>query len=137
MIPFTFPDCRPAPTNSTSPDAEALQITYDPDQITYRQLIEFFYRMHDPTTSNRQGPDVGSQYRSGIFYHDGEQEKTARHVTDLVQKEWYKSNKIATEILPAAQWWDAEDYHQKYLDNNPNGYDCPTHFVRNYPPLSE
>jgi len=91
--------------------------------------------MHDPTTSNRQGPDVGSQYRSGIFYHDAEQEKEARHVTELAQAQWYKGSKIATEILEAGQWWDAEDYHQKYLDNNPGGYDCPTHFVRKFAPL--
>jgi peptide-methionine (S)-S-oxide reductase len=94
--------------------------------------------MHDPTTPNRQGPDVGTQYRSAIFYHDSEQEQVARKVTDLAQKSWYKSTgKIATEILPAGEWWDAEAYHQKYLDNNPGGYDCPTHFVRNFGPLAD
>jgi len=118
-------------------DAEALQISYDPSQISYRQLIEFFYRMHDPTTLNSQGPDRGSQYRSGIFYHDAEQEQVAKRVTELAQKEWYKKDKIETQILPAGEWWDAEAYHQRYLDNNPGGYDCPTHFVRNLPPLSE
>jgi peptide-methionine (S)-S-oxide reductase len=95
-------------------DAEALQVTYDPSKITYRQLLEFFYKMHDPTTSNRQGPDTGSQYRSGIFYHDAEQEKIAREVTKLANEKWWKK-KIVTEILPAGEWYDAEDYHQKYL----------------------
>lgn len=73
--------------------------------------------MHDPTTANRQGPDVGSQYRSGIFYHNEEQEKIARDVTDKVNKEWWKG-KVATEILPAGEWWDAETYHQLYLDKS-------------------
>lgn len=68
--------------------------------------------MHDPTTSNRQGPDTGSQYRSGIFYHDEEQESIAREVTEKVNEKWWKG-KVVTEILPAGEWWDAEDYHQK------------------------
>ncbi len=93
-------------------DAEALQVTFDPNQVTYRQLLEFFYKMHDPTTSNRQGPDTGSQYRSGIFYHDAEQESIAREVTKKVNEKWWKG-KVVTEILPAGEWWDAEDYHQK------------------------
>lgn len=116
-------------------DAEALQVTYDPNQITYRQLLEFFYKMHDPTTSNRQGPDRGSQYRSGIFYHNAEQESVAREVTKQVNEKWWKGG-VVTEILPAGQWWDAETYHQKYLDNNPGGYECPSHFLRSFPPLS-
>lgn len=115
-------------------DAEALQVTYDPSQITYRQLLEFFYKMHDPTTSNRQGPDTGSQYRSGIFYHNAEQESIAREVTRLANEKWWKG-KIVTEILPAGEWWDAEAYHQKYLDVNPGGYECPSHFLRSFPSL--
>ncbi len=117
-------------------DAEALQVVYDPEKVTYRSLLEFFYKMHDPTTSNRQGPDVGSQYRSAIFYHDAEQEKIARDVTDKVNKQWWKGG-VATEILPAGKWWDAEQYHQLYLDNNPGGYECPSHFLRSFPPLSD
>ncbi|EKD18140.1 uncharacterized protein L3040_007682 [Drepanopeziza brunnea f. sp. 'multigermtubi'] len=114
--------------------AEALQVTYDPAQLSYRQLLEFFYKMHDPTTANRQGPDTGSQYRSGIFYHDAEQEGVAREVTKRANEKWWKG-KIVTEILPAGEWWDAEAYHQKYLDNNPGGYECPSHFLRSFPPL--
>jgi peptide-methionine (S)-S-oxide reductase len=82
--------------------------------------------MHDPTTANRQGPDVGTQYRSGIFYHNEEQEKEARAITKQVQEQWWKQGKIETEILPAGTWWDAEDYHQLYLDKNPGGYECPS-----------
>lgn len=107
---------------------------YDPERLTYRELLEFFYRMHDPTTRDSQGPDMGSQYRSGIFYHDAEQAKVAREVKDKANEQWW-NGKIVSEILPAGQWWDAEDYHQQYLDVNPNGYDCPSHFVRNFPPL--
>ncbi|QSZ29379.1 hypothetical protein DSL72_003893 [Monilinia vaccinii-corymbosi] len=114
--------------------AEALQIHYDPAQITYRQLITYFYRMHDPTTSNRQGPDAGTQYRSGIFYHNEEQEKEAREITKQVNEKWWKGA-VVTEILKAGEWWDAEAYHQKYLHNNPGGYECPSHFERKFPDL--
>ncbi|CRG90201.1 peptide-methionine (S)-S-oxide reductase [Talaromyces islandicus] len=116
--------------------AEALQVVYDPSLVTYRQLLEFFYRMHDPTTANRQGPDVGTQYRSAIFTHDDEQLQTAKDVTEKVGKQWYKAP-ITTQIIPAGQWWDAEEYHQLYLDRNPGGYECPSHFLRDFPPLSE
>jgi len=116
--------------------AEALQVVFDPEKVSYRTLIEYFYKMHDPTTSNRQGPDVGSQYRSGIFYHNDEQEKEAKTITQQVQEQWWKDGKVVTEILPAGKWWDAEQYHQLYLDNNPGGYECPSHFIRKFPPLS-
>jgi len=116
--------------------AEALQVVFDPEKVTYRQLLEFFYKMHDPTTANRQGPDVGSQYRSAIFYHNEEQEKIAKDITSKVNNEWWKG-KVATEVLPAGEWWDAEKYHQRYLDMNPSGYECPSHFIRKFPPLSE
>ena len=121
--------------NLLFPDAEALQVVYDPTKIEYRSLLEFFYKMHDPTTANRQGPDVGSQYRSAIFFHDAEQEKIAKEVTKKVDEQWWKGA-VATEVLPAGQWWDAEAYHQKYLDGNPGGYECPSHFLRSFPPLS-
>ncbi|KAK4982836.1 Peptide methionine sulfoxide reductase [Elasticomyces elasticus] len=115
--------------------AEALQVVYDPSQVTYRQLMEFFYKMHDPTTMNRQGPDAGSQYRSAIFFHNDEQEKEAREITKKVGEQWWKQGKVVTEILPAGEWWDAETYHQLYLDKNPGGYECPSHFLRKFPPL--
>lgn len=107
-------------------DAEALQVIFDPEQVSYSTLLEFFYKMHDPTTKNRQGMDTGTQYRSGIFYHDEEQHETAKTITEKVQEQWWKKQgKISTEILPAGEWWDAETYHQRYLDNNPGGYECP------------
>ncbi|KAI1205655.1 PMSR-domain-containing protein [Annulohypoxylon truncatum] len=114
--------------------AEALQIHYDPTRLTYRQLLEFFYRMHDPTTANRQGPDVGPQYRSAIYFHDPEQETVAREVTRQANEQWYKGG-VKTEVAPAGRWWDAEDYHQQYLHHNPSGYECPSHFLRQFPPL--
>lgn len=90
--------------------------------------------MHDPTTKNRQGNDSGTQYRSGIFYHDAEQKRVAEEITAKANEQWYKG-KITTEILEAGQWWDAEEYHQLYLEKNPNGYQCAAHHVRNFPPL--
>jgi peptide-methionine (S)-S-oxide reductase len=114
--------------------AEAAQIIYDPNQVSYRQLLEFFYRFHDPTSLNRQGPDTGPQYRSAIYYHSDDQEKTAREVTDLANQKWWK-NAIVTEIAPAGKWWSAEEYHQEYLDRNPAGYECPSHYLRPFAPL--
>ncbi|KAI1259190.1 PMSR-domain-containing protein [Xylariaceae sp. FL1019] len=115
---------------------EALQIHFDPSRLTYRQLLEFFYRMHDPTTANRQGPDTGPNYRSGIYFHNEAQEKIAREVTKQANEQWYKG-RIVTEIVPAGPWWDAEEYHQLYLERNPWGYECPSHFLRPFEPLGE
>ncbi|KAF9435645.1 Peptide-methionine (S)-S-oxide reductase [Entomortierella beljakovae] len=110
--------------------AEALQIEYTPsEKINYPGLVEFFYRMHDPTTLDSQGPDHGTQYRSAIFYHSQEQQEIAIRVTAEVQEKHF-SKKIVTQIAPAGTWFDAEDYHQKYLDKNPHGYECPSHFLR-------
>ena len=113
---------RPPPPPSLSPanitkDAEALQILYNPSEVTYERLLEFFFQMHDPTTVDRQGPDVGSQYRSAIFFHNDQQEKAARRVLEKAQEQWYKVD-MATQVIPAGEWWDAEDYHQLYLDNS-------------------
>ncbi|KAF2669007.1 methionine sulfoxide reductase A [Microthyrium microscopicum] len=116
--------------------AEALQVHYDADKVSYRELLEFFFKMHDPTTPDRQGPDTGSQYRSAVFTHSEEQKKIAQEVKDKVAKEWWTKGKVVTEIIPAGEWYDAEAYHQKYLDVNPGGYECPSHFVRSFPPLS-
>lgn len=116
-------------------DAESLQVTFDPSSLSYTTLLEFFYKMHDPTTQNRQGMDSGTQYRSAIFYHSPEQKAEAESVTKQVQEQWWKQGTISTEILEAGQWWDAEDYHQLYLHNNPGGYECPAHYVRKFPDL--
>lgn len=117
--------------------AEALQVAFDPEKVAYRDLVEFFFKMHDPTTADRQGPDVGSQYRSAVFFHSDEQQKIAEEVKQKVGKEWWTSGKVVTQIVPAGQWWDAETYHQLYLDKNPGGYECPSHFIRKFPPLSK
>ncbi|KAI8639533.1 hypothetical protein BD408DRAFT_349795 [Parasitella parasitica] len=110
--------------------AEALEISFDPNRVSFETLVKFFYRMHDPTTVNAQGPDRGTQYRSAIFYHSPEQKLTAEKVTKEVQEEHYKGKKIVTEIIPAGVFYDAEAYHQEYLDKNPGGYECPTHYLR-------
>ncbi|KAF9182953.1 Peptide-methionine (S)-S-oxide reductase [Haplosporangium sp. Z 11] len=117
--------------SGTTQHAEALLLEYTPsEKLNYASLIEFFYRMHDPTTLNSQGPDRGTQYRSAIFFHSPEQEQIAKQITLEVQKKHYKNKHIVTQIVPAGQWFDAEDYHQKYLDKNPHGYECPSHFLR-------
>jgi len=109
--------------------AEALRIEFDPSVVSYSELVEHFYRTHDPTTVNSQGNDQGTQYRSAIFYHSPEQLKTAQAVTEEVQAKHFtpKGKKIVTEISPAGPWYDAEEYHQEYLHKNPSGYQCPTH----------
>ncbi|KAL9115696.1 MAG: hypothetical protein Q9227_000064 [Pyrenula ochraceoflavens] len=112
--------------------AEALQITFDPDQVSYRTLLEFFFRMHDPTTLNRQGMDTGTQYRSGIWAHDEEQLRIAEEVKAKVAEKWYKGKPVTTTVEMLDKWWDAEDYHQLYLEKTPGGYECPAHFVRNF-----
>ncbi|KAF9427993.1 Peptide-methionine (S)-S-oxide reductase [Podila epigama] len=111
--------------------AEAVQISFTPTQKTqYADLVEFFYRMHDPTTLNSQGPDRGTQYRSAIYTHSSEQEQIAKQVTAEIQEKHYKGKRIVTEITKAQTWYDAEEYHQKYLDKNPRGYECPSHYLR-------
>ncbi|KAF7374324.1 putative peptide methionine sulfoxide reductase [Mycena sanguinolenta] len=109
--------------------AEAVRIEFDPSVVSYADLVEFFYRTHDPTTVNRQGGDVGTQYRSAIFTTTPEQATTAQRVTEEVQAKHFtpKGTKIVTEIIDAGPWWNAEDYHQLYLFKNPGGYQCPTH----------
>jgi len=94
--------------------AEAVEITYDPSAIRYRDLLEVFWNNHNPTTLNRQGPDIGTQYRSAIFVHSTEQEAEARRSRDEAQKRF--SRPIVTEINPEAPFWRAEEYHQQYLE---------------------
>ena len=110
--------------DSASGHAEAVQVKFDPDKVSYEHLIELFFRLHDPTTLNRQGNDRGTQYRSAIFYHTEEQRVTAEKVKDAVNKSGKWKNPIVTEIVPAAKWWPAEGYHQDYLQKNPRGYTC-------------
>jgi peptide-methionine (S)-S-oxide reductase len=109
--------------------AEAVRVVFDPEKVSYAELVEFFYRTHDPTTLNRQGADRGSQYRSAIFTHSPVQYDLAKEVTAKVQAEHFtpKDQTIVTEIAEAGEWYEAENYHQNYLERNPYGYQCPTH----------
>jgi peptide-methionine (S)-S-oxide reductase len=103
----------------TTGHAEVVQVTFDPEEIAYREILEVFFTVHDPTTLNRQGHDAGTQYRSVIFFHSAEQERTAREtIRDLTaQKIW--DDLIVTQVAPAAAFWVAEPYHQEYFERNP------------------
>jgi peptide methionine sulfoxide reductase msrA/msrB len=108
--------------------AESLRVTFDPGRLSYEDLLGWFFRMHDPTTLNRQGNDVGTQYRSAIFYADDEQRRVAEKVKAGVDGSGKWDRPLVTEIAPAGAFWPAEAYHQDYLQNNPDGYTC--HFLR-------
>jgi peptide methionine sulfoxide reductase msrA/msrB len=110
--------------------AEAIEITYDPAKISYEQMLEFFFRLHDPTTLNRQGNDVGTSYRSAIFVHDDKQREVAERVKKKVDASGKWRRPVVTEVVSAKEFWEAEDYHQDYLQKNPNGYTC--HYVRDF-----
>jgi peptide-methionine (S)-S-oxide reductase len=108
--------------------AEAIEITYDPAQTDFRAILEFFFQIHDPTTKNRQGNDVGASYRSAIFYLDEEQRRIAQDTMADVDASGLWPGKVVTEVEPAGPFWEAEPEHQDYLERYPNGYTC--HFVR-------
>ena len=108
--------------------AEAIDIVFDPDAISYRRLLEFFFQIHDPTTRNRQGNDLGTSYRSAIFYTSPEQEKIAEDTIDDVNASGLWPGKVVTEVAPVGDFWEAEPEHQDYLEKYPNGYTC--HFPR-------
>ena len=96
--------------------AEAVEVEFDPNQVSYRQLLALFFQSHDPTTLNRQGPDFGTQYRSAIFFHDAEQEKEAREAKAALEKAGIFKRPIVTQIVPAPEFYRAEDYHQQYFE---------------------
>ena len=100
----------------TTGHAEVVEITFDPALLPYEQLLETFWKLHDPTTPNRQGPDVGSQYRSVIFFHSPAQEAAARAARERLDKSGKFRNPVVTQIVPAAPFYKAEDYHQRYLE---------------------
>ena len=102
----------------TTGHAEVVEVDYDPGKISYTQLLDAFWEMHDPTTKNRQGPDVGTQYRSGIFYHTPEQEKAARASLRRLDESGKHQDPVVTEITPASAFWRAEEYHQRYFEKN-------------------
>ncbi|MBI5007201.1 MAG: peptide-methionine (S)-S-oxide reductase MsrA [Nitrosomonadales bacterium] len=108
--------------------AESLKIVFDPGKLSYRHLLFEFFRMHNPTTKDRQGNDVGTQYRSAIFYLDDEQKNTALEVIKSVDASGDWKAKVVTEVVQFREFWRAEEYHQKYLVKHPHGYTC--HYVR-------
>lgn len=108
--------------------AEAIEITFDSDVTSYRKILEFFFQIHDPTTKNRQGNDIGSSYRSAIFYLNEEQRKTATTLIGALNASQKWPGPIVTEVVKASEFYAAEDYHQDYLQQHPNGYTC--HFIR-------
>lgn len=98
--------------------AEAVQVEYDPNQVSYEELLKIFWENHNPTTLNRQGPDIGTQYRSAIFFHDSEQEKTAIQSKEELQNSNKFDKEIVTQVLPAKKFYRAEEYHQRYFEKN-------------------
>jgi len=108
--------------------AEAIEIVFDPARISFRDLLEFFFQIHDPSTRNRQGNDVGTSYRSAIFYTNDEQKRVAHDTIADVDASGLWPGKVVTEVVPESAFWEAEPEHQDYLVNNPGGYTC--HFVR-------
>jgi len=110
--------------------AESVQVIFDPERLSYEKLLEWFFRMHDPTTKNRQGNDVGTQYRSAIFFTSEAQRETAEKVKAKVEASGKWKRPITTEIAAASEFWSAEAYHQDYLEKNPGGYSC--HYLRDF-----
>jgi peptide-methionine (S)-S-oxide reductase len=108
--------------------AEAIEIIFDPEQLSYRNLLEFFFQIHDPSTKDRQGNDRGTSYRSAIFYENAEQERVARETIADVDASGLWPGKVVTEVSPAGDFWEAEPEHQDYLEKYPAGYTC--HYVR-------
>ncbi len=125
------PDARyeQVKTGSTG-HAESLKIEFDPRQLSYRHLLFEFFRMHDPTTANQQGHDIGTQYRSAIFYLDVEQRDTAEEVIKTVDASGDWGSTIVTEVVPFRKFYRAEEYHQNYLARYPHGYSC--HYIRQF-----
>lgn len=108
--------------------AEAIQIEFDSEKISYEQILEFFFKIHDPTTVNRQGNDIGTQYRSAIFYHSEEQKLSALKTIEKISASGKWSKPLVTEVIQASAFYSAESYHQDYFQKNPGGYTC--HFIR-------
>jgi peptide-methionine (S)-S-oxide reductase len=110
--------------------AEVVQVEYDPDVLAFEDLLEVFFRIHDPTTRDRQGPDVGSQYRSAVFYHDEVQRATVEAFVDALDAGGfgsYENDTVVTEVAPLETFWEAEEYHQDYYEKNPNDRYCQFH----------
>ena len=127
-VGYTGGDVSNATYRDHGTHAEALETEFDPEQTSYRTLLEFLFQIHDPTTLNRQGNDVGTSYRSAIFTLDDEQRRIAEETIAEVDASGQWPGKVVTEVAPAGPFWEAEPEHQDYLERYPNGYTC--HFVR-------
>jgi peptide-methionine (S)-S-oxide reductase len=127
-VGYTGGDVPNATYRNHGNHAEAIEIVFDPKRIRYRNLLEFFFQIHDPTTLNRQGNDRGTSYRSAIFYTSDEQRQIAEDTIADVDASGLWPGKVVTEVAPAGDFWKAEPEHQDYLERYPNGYTC--HFVR-------
>jgi peptide-methionine (S)-S-oxide reductase len=127
-VGYTGGDVSNATYRNHGSHAEAIEILFNPQKISYREILEFFFQIHDPTTLNRQGNDRGSSYRSAIFYTSDEQKRTAQDIIGEIDASGIWPGKIVTELAPAGPFWEAEPEHQDYLEHYPSGYTC--HFVR-------
>jgi peptide-methionine (S)-S-oxide reductase len=127
-VGYTGGDVPNATYRNHGTHAEALEVVFDPSRISFRQILEFFFQIHDPTTANRQGNDRGTSYRSGIYYLGDEQKRVAEQTVADVDASGLWPGKAVTEIVPAGPFWEAEPEHQDYLERNPGGYTC--HFIR-------
>jgi peptide-methionine (S)-S-oxide reductase len=127
-VGYTGGDVPNATYRNHGSHAEAIEIVFDPGQISYRDLLEFFFQVHDPTTKNRQGNDIGLSYRSAVFYTNDQQKRVAYDTIADVDASGLWPGKVVTEVEPAGPFWEAEPEHQDYLERYPDGYTC--HFVR-------
>jgi peptide-methionine (S)-S-oxide reductase len=127
-VGYTGGDVANATYRNHGTHAEAIEIVFDPSQMDYRQVLEFFFQIHDPTTRNRQGNDLGMSYRSAIFYLNDRQKQIAEDTVADVEASGLWPGKVVTEIAPAGPFWEAEPEHQDYLERFPDGYTC--HFIR-------
>jgi peptide-methionine (S)-S-oxide reductase len=127
-VGYTGGDVSNATYHNHGSHAEAIEIVFDPEQVSYRDLLEFFFQVHDPTTKNRQGNDVGASYRSAVFYTNDDQKRIAQDTIADVDASGIWPGNVVTEVGPAGPFWEAEPEHQDYLERYPHGYTC--HFVR-------
>ena len=127
-VGYTGGDTPNATYRNHGSHAEAIEILFDPERISYRDLLEFFFQIHDPTTKNRQGNDFGASYRSAIYYVNDEQRHIAQDTIADVDASGLWPGEVVTELAPAGPFWEAEPEHQDYLERYPDGYSC--HFVR-------
>jgi peptide-methionine (S)-S-oxide reductase len=127
-VGYTGGDVRNATYRNHGTHAEAIEVVFDPAKLGYRQILEFFFQIHDPSTKNRQGNDQGTSYRSGIYYTSEAQRKVAEETIADVDASGLWPGKVASELAPASDFWEAEPEHQDYLERIPNGYTC--HYVR-------